>query len=246
MKYLISFIIFFSLVLGLVYILSDSGDAILQNEIDDTPIIENSNSQASSSVLKIEHQMHSLQGSIITQASAVVIASDDDHYFLITNYHPLIKDEFESVSIKAYDVLGRFYNAVLLTSNNDINFDQVSRDYDLALLAIPKIHELEVAKRVDRELSKNETVLAIGYPNQLRSLTAGSYIKTRYIMGFEHLMIVFSAVIQKGSSGGGLFTIDGELIGITTAALLDHDSNFIEGYAIPIRFVDEYIKLINL
>lgn len=246
MKYLISFIIFIFLAVAVVLSQGNHDDAVIENEADNNPPIENSIGDISSSVLKIEHYMENSEGTIMKQASAVVIASDDDFYYLVSNFHILIKDDYVSKAIKAYDSLGRVQDAFVVFGLDDTELINLSVAYDLVLLKISKQFEVEVAKAVDKELSHNDLVTAIGYPNKLRRLTTGHYIESRYILGFVNQMIVFDAPIEPGSSGGGLFTTSGKLIGITTASLNDHDGTFIEGYAIPIRFVDEYITLIIL
>ena len=58
----------------------------------------------------------------------------------------------------------------------------------------------------------------------------------------EFEVIVHSAAIAGGSSGGALLDSNNEIIGITFAGVFDRDGIFITGYAIPSEKIIEFLN----
>ena len=60
----------------------------------------------------------------------------------------------------------------------------------------------------------------------------------------EVAYIQHDAAINSGNSGGGLFNMEGKLLGINTMKIISSSSNFIEGmgFSIPIHVVKEVFK----
>lgn len=83
-----------------------------------------------------------------------------------------------------------------------------------------------------------DVVFAIGAPQGLtRSITDGIVSATRQIDGVR--LIQTSAAISPGSSGGGLFTSSGELVGVTTFKIVGGDSL---NFAVEITQVNNLFK----
>lgn len=120
-------------------------------------------------------------------------------------------------------------------------------DYDLALCRVND----EGLELIRRELGRvpflplgnsdsvyrADEVMALGYPLSQESLKS----TTGVISGRESNMIQMSAAINPGSSGGPLLNIKGEVVGITTAMVMEAQN---AGYIIPIN--DLKIILPNL
>lgn len=245
MRYFWALVILIMLMTGFLIYLDRNvqeinADEDIEDLITDGPPVN----EVSKSVIKLVHKMHKDEIKIIKQGSGVIIDSDDNNYYVITNYHNMIKEGFETTNIEAIDYLGRFHD-VALVLNPKIDFELISSAYDLSLLAIPKTKSLLVAQIQDKAINAENMVFAVGYPDGVRSISSGVYQLTRHVIGFEHQMLVHSSLINHGSSGGGLFDITGALIGINAAGLYDAENNFIEGYSIPSSKVLEYLDFIK-
>jgi serine protease Do len=155
--------------------------------------------------------------------SGVIISSDG---YILTNHH-VIKDADE-VSIK-------------LSNNTEypakvIGFDQGT---DLALLKIESKILLVYAKFGDSNKSRiGDIVIAIGNPFGLGGTVTTGIIssKGRDLNSNGSLVDDFiqtDAAINSGNSGGPMFNINGEVIGINTAIISPSGTNAGIGFAIP-------------
>ncbi len=90
-------------------------------------------------------------------------------------------------------------------------------------------------------VSKGQNVIAIGNPLGItKTVTRGIVSSTRNANGVE--LIQFDATITSGSSGGALFNMSGEVIGITTAGYESKELNFAVSSNEIIKFLDEGIE----
>ena len=122
---------------------------------------------------------------------------------------------------------------------------------DLAILKINATNLQEANLGNSEELHVGEWVIAIGSPfgiNLNHTVTAGIVSATGRsdvisIRNFENFIQHYAAIIP-GNSGGGLFNLDGELIGINNAIATDGWSrtNSGVGFAIPINQVKRIIN----
>lgn len=86
---------------------------------------------------------------------------------------------------------------------------------DLCVLQVSGLNAPEVKRGTVKELRVGQTVYAIGAPQGLdRTLSQGLVSSLRETP--EGAVIQTSAAISPGSSGGGLFDVEGRLVGITT------------------------------
>jgi len=158
-----------------------------------------------------------------------VIASADGK--VITNYHVIDG----ATTIEAYTSDKKKYLV-----SGVYSYD-VARD--LAVLQLSNASKLPAAKLGDSSKMKiGDNVVAIGSPLGLQdTVTNGIISSNRKIDGYEFLQT--SAPISPGSSGGALYNMYGEVIGITSAG-------FIEGQnlnlAIPINEVKAHLKSTTL
>lgn len=111
-------------------------------------------------------------------------------------------------------------------------------DYDLALLRmsdegialVRQLHgKVPYLPLGDSDLvRRSNEVLALGYPLGLESLKSTKGV----ISGRESNMIQMDAAINPGSSGGPLLNLNGEVVGINTAGVVEAQN---VGYVIPVN-----------
>lgn len=176
------------------------------------------------------------QVSIGTSTGSGFILTEDG--YVVTNYH-VVEGEGE-LSVVTYD--GDAYTAKL------IGYDATN---DVALLKVEATGLQAVTLGSSDDLIVGDQVVAIGNPlGELTSTLTVGYIsaKERDITteGFAINMLQTDAAINSGNSGGPLFNMRGEVIGITTAKYSGTSSSgaSIEGvgFAIPIDDVSSLIS----
>ena len=154
----------------------------------------------------------------------------DDGYIL-TNYH--VVEDSNSITVSMYD--GSSHKAKL------IGYDKSN---DVAVLKIEVKNLVPVVLGNSDNLNVGDSVVAIGNPlGELTfSLTSGSIsAKDREITmssGSTMRLMQTDCAINSGNSGGALFNLYGEVIGITTAKYSSNSSQAsIDniGFAIPIN-----------
>ncbi|MBE6589157.1 MAG: trypsin-like serine protease [Ruminococcaceae bacterium] len=165
----------------------------------------------------------------VNSGSGVVISKDG--YVLTCNH---VVEEAKSLTVTLND--GASYEAELVGS------DSAS---DLAILKIEPKGELTfVAQGCSADLVLGEEVVAIGNPLGTLSGTVTNGIISateREITmsdGTKMTLLQTNAAINSGNSGGGLFNLDGQLIGIVNAK---YSASGVEGlaFAIPVDFAYE-------
>lgn len=174
--------------------------------------------------------------------SGVLYSSDESNYYIFTNRH-VIDCAFgeegcyqrisEKVTVRTQD--GKMYDVkrVLIAPH----------DLDMAVLEIDKGSDnYQVATLRKGDLQIGEKVTAIGYPSLVGNVLEFS-VSDGQITSFKDLLVPdgfsFSGINSDaytyfGSSGGGLFDSEGNLIGITTwGSSKDH-------IAIKISVIDNF------
>ena len=163
-----------------------------------------------------------VQQSVQTGAGSGVIISEDG--YIVTNNHVI--DGAESVNVRLSD--GTTYPATYVGSDAQT---------DLAVIKI-EAQGLPIATIGDSdELAVGQDVIAVGNPlGQLGGTVTDGIISALdrdiSIDGFTMNLLQTNAAISPGNSGGGLFTADGELVGIVNAK---NGGDNVEGlgFAIP-------------
>lgn len=160
---------------------------------------------------------------------------DGDGY-IITNNHVI--DQAEEIT-------------VTLADNRQLTARLVGRDgkTDIALIKVEASEKLPAVKLGDSDkIRVGDWVLAIGNPFGLGgSVTAGIVsAKSRDIeAGPYDNFIQTDASINQGSSGGPMFNLDGEVIGINTAIFSTNGGSMGIGFTVPVNlthFVIEQLK----
>tara|TARA_B100000963_G_scaffold237413_1_gene207551 strand:+ start:1350 stop:2771 length:1422 start_codon:yes stop_codon:yes gene_type:complete len=160
-----------------------------------------------------------------------------DNGIVITNNHVI--QNAEGIVVKFTD--GKEYEAKL------IGTDPVS---DIAVLKIQSNKKFPAVEFADSDRAKvGDWVLAIGNPFGLGgTVTQGiiSAINRDINMGRYDNFIQTDASINQGNSGGPLFNMDGEVLGINTAIFSNSGGSVGIGFAIPANFaknvIDQLIK----
>ncbi len=170
--------------------------------------------------------------------SGVVIAQSEQYAFIVTNYHVIEGATKVQITLTDKTVLDAEY--LDGDSSSDIAMLRVETDK-----VFPKI----VCGSSD-ELRVGADVIAIGNPLGSLGGTVTEGIVSALdreiaIEGTNMRLIQISAAVNPGNSGGGLFNMAGELVGIVNAK---HSAEGIEGlgFAIPIDSVyDMLIEIIE-
>tara|TARA_Y100000748_G_C15478996_1_gene481990 strand:+ start:148 stop:1557 length:1410 start_codon:yes stop_codon:yes gene_type:complete len=152
--------------------------------------------------------------------SGFVISEDG---YIVTNNH-VVKN--------ASDIQVTFTNSLKLEAEI-IAFDN---ETDLALLKVDTTDELPFLEFGDSDSAKvGSWVMAIGNPHGLGgSVTAGIVsARGRMLGGRYDDFIQTDAAINRGNSGGPLFNLDGEVIGVNSMILSPSGGSIGLGFAIP-------------
>jgi S1-C subfamily serine protease len=145
---------------------------------------------------------------------------------VVTNWH--VVEKASSLLVKRKDTN---YKAVLISDR---------RDRDLAVLDVPGLDAPVVKQGSIKGLSVGQPVYAIGAPSGLElTLTSGIVSALRDID--DGKLIQISAAISPGSSGGGLFDDQGQLIGVTTLKLAGNAQEGL-GFATPVDWVRQLVS----
>lgn len=158
-------------------------------------------------------------------------------YFCLTNFHVVSYNDKINLTTLVY--LGKY--------DEELEAKVVVYDSskDIAILKFNSSRLLPIASLGDSTtLKKGQYVIAIGNPYELKtfynSVTIGniSFANRQADDGSGTLnyFIQHTAPINSGNSGGGLFDIYGNLIGINTWKYVDKDIEGM-GFAIPIHIV---------
>ena len=160
--------------------------------------------------------------------------------YVLTNYHVI--ESSNSISVTLYD--GKSYDAVL------IGYDESS---DIAVLKIDAEGLTPVVLGDSDNLNVGDSVVAIGNPlGELTfSLTSGAVSALNREITLSNSvtmnLIQTDCAVNSGNSGGALFNLYGEVIGITNAKYSGSGSGAsIDniGFAIPINHVRGIVESI--
>lgn len=174
-----------------------------------------------------------------TSIGSGFIVTEEGH--IVTNYH--VVEDFSTLTVIMND--GTEYEAQYINGNEDM---------DVAVIKISANEDLSVAYIGDSlEARTGDTVIAIGCPYSLEyrgtmtrgAISCASRVVTTSSMGTKTEYIQIDAALNPGNSGGPLFNMKGEVIGINSAKIVDSDVENI-GFAIPSSvfksLVEEYVQ----
>jgi len=158
----------------------------------------------------------------------------DPSGLIVTNYH-VIKD--------ADEIIVKFTDGHKLKVVKVLGHDQKS---DLALLQVNPKKPLKSVKFGNSDKMRiGDWVMAIGNPFGLGgSLTVGviSATKRDINAGLYDNFIQTDAAINRGNSGGPLFNMDGEVIGVNSAIISPSGGSIGIGFAIPANTAQRVVR----
>lgn len=156
-----------------------------------------------------------------------VIGSDGT---VVTNHHVI--DKMDEVRVKLMD--GSWAEQVELLAQD--------ADADIAILRVSPAPAVDPVELGDSEkVVVGERAISIGNPLGLEhTLTDGLISARRTLRGRR--MIQMSTPISPGNSGGPLFNLRGEVIGVSTATMSGFGGGQNLNLAVPINTVKEMIK----
>ncbi len=159
----------------------------------------------------------------------------DGKGYIVTNNHVI--DKADEIIVRLAD--DRQYNAVVVGRD---------RMTDLALLKIDAAEALPYVRLGDSDkLRAGDWILAVGNPFGLGGSVSAGIVsaKSRDIdAGSYDSFIQTDAAINQGSSGGPLFNMQGEVVGINTALFSSNGASMGIGFATPVnlsKFVIEQL-----
>lgn len=162
-------------------------------------------------------------------------------YYVLTNRH-VVSPTANNLSITIYLGNEDIYDAKLETYDENI---------DVAIISFTTPRDLEIAKVSSDKVEVGRFVIAVGNPyeieNYYNTVTVGNishterYLEEKNTKGelIKNKYIQHNAEINSGNSGGGLFNIKGELIGINTWKIAEED---VEGMSFAIAITEVYEK----
>ncbi|MDP8212244.1 MAG: trypsin-like peptidase domain-containing protein [Candidatus Zapsychrus exili] len=176
----------------------------------------------------VEDIVREYGGSIVSvfsgeaQGSGFIISSDG---YIVTNSHVVNGDS--SVTIKMIEE-NKVYSNVQVVKDNKIR--------DIALLKINSNDSFAPVMLGDSDSAvEGERIVALGNPKGLENTVSDGLVSSiREMDGTKVLQI--SAPISSGSSGGPLFNMRGEVIGVTTFTIVEGQNL---NFAISINYVKE-------
>jgi serine protease Do len=161
--------------------------------------------------------------------SGFIISKDG---YIVTNYHVI--DKSNKITVNLSD--SRSFEAKVIGTD---------KKTDLAVLKIDNVEDLPFVKMGDSDNSRiGEWVIAVGNPFGLGGSVSVGIISAsgRNISSAKSDdFIQTDAAINKGNSGGPLFNIKGEVIGIATAILSPSGGNVGVGFATPTSIANAVI-----
>ncbi|MEO6810142.1 MAG: trypsin-like peptidase domain-containing protein [Isosphaeraceae bacterium] len=125
---------------------------------------------------------------------------------------------------------------------DDVEIVALNPFVDLALLKLPPVENLKLTSEFLgnlEDLSVGDAVFAVGTPLGLeRSVSQG--ILSTLNRNFDGLIYLQTdAAINPGNSGGPLFSMKGDVIGVTNMGFRGTDNL---GFAIPISYVKDFLR----
>lgn len=160
--------------------------------------------ELSPAVVSIEIEQQRRGRSVQAGGTGFIIGDDG---LIVTNYHVIESGESVEVSLHDGTTVGEVW---VLAENQQL---------DLALLQIESDAQLTVAELGDSDVVEvGERVVAIGNPLGLDYTMTDGLVSARRVWRGRK-MIQMSVPISPGNSGGPLFNMKGEVVGINTAGL---------------------------
>lgn len=218
--------------------LFNSGDGTGENTVNLSDLTD-SVMNAQGSAVRIISRFLSFSGVESSQGSGIIYHENESYYYLLTNHHVLVDEKGKTAtSYRILDAYGGEHSATVIAC---------SAEYDLGVLRFDKkltAKELTPIPLAAKNAVKGEVVFSIGTPEGLiNAVTYGKALET-YDLTNDGLDIPVTAhicFVDHGSSGGGLFNSDGELVGVNFAYGENSEASTRYSFSIPVEYVVEFL-----
>lgn len=194
----------------------------LPSHADETPSAETVYQNVSGSIYEV-YSISTEDKNEWTYGSAVAIESS----LLATNCHVALGGSFIIVKVNKKPYLGRLY------------YYRQKKDLCIVEVVGVKLHPVHI--RPSATVKIGEQVFAVGNPLELNQSISEGIISNKFNDNGTTILQT-DASISHGSSGGGLFDKNSNLIGITTAT---HKENSGITFAIPTELILEVLEPSN-
>ncbi len=168
-----------------------------------------------------------------THGSGVVYKQEGNDYYVLTNEHVVRYNESIDVYLPEEN---RYISATLVLED---------AEKDLAILKISSLELIDICEIQQVDYTVGEFVLSVGAPV---SIEYSNTVTLGIISKIEDNRIQHDAAVNPGSSGGPLFNINGELIGLnvtkinTTCAGITKVSVAGIGFSITVEEILDFIS----
>lgn len=195
---------------------------------------------ASQSVVGVEAYLST--GNALGSAVVYEYNELEDLFYAITNYHVVTNDQYEINQGDYYKI--RFEDE----STVDAELVKFDEEADIAIMSFSAANITNIVPAVlgsSATLDKGQIIIAAGHPqgfNFFNSITFGVVAGLdREVDGETITFIQHDAAINSGNSGGPIFNLQGEVVGIN---VLKYAHEEIEGmgFSIPIDLVIDIIN----
>ena len=230
----------------------------LQLEINLNPVKSATNKAMQSAISLFTENIEN-GSKVVYAGSGVIYKMDDNFTYIITNYHVahngISLNSTLATRIMAYqygekELITKDLSGNIIYDESVIECQYVggSDRYDLAVVKAPtnlikQNNPNACAVEIASSYELADTVIAIGNPSgDGLSATEGIVSVTSETIDMAYENSIFyktirvmriDAAVNGGNSGGGLFNINGELIGIVNAKIISNDIENI-AYALPV------------
>ncbi len=176
-----------------------------------------------------------------SQGSGVIFHLEKGYYYVLTNYHVAFGEEGvgDDGIYTVTDAFDRSYNASLVAHDEGM---------DLALLRFVATNDAKKSLKIAPLAKSNAPVatqiLSVGNPDGLHNAVSIGDIIAYKNVDLDELdvsVIYHTAPLDHGSSGGGIYSKEGELVGINYAVGESEDGEKKLSFAIPIASVLEFL-----
>jgi serine protease Do len=153
-----------------------------------------------------------------------------DKNIFVTNYH--VVGQFKHVSLQ--DPAGTRHLAQVILANpyEDIAFLKVEQSFDVPSLALQM-----------NPVTRGEQVFVAGFPFGMPFTVTEGIVSAPSQLMSGRSYVQTDAAVNPGNSGGPVFNVKGEVIGITTSKFTSADNM---GFAVPITAVAEEFESLSM
>ncbi len=162
--------------------------------------------------------------------------------YLITNHHVIAGEH--QLSVTVFETTRQGMRNLKKHQYDDVRIVATSPDWDLALLKIEGVEkpDFQAAPIGDSSaLKQGQPVFAIGNPLGLERSVSQGIVSSRNRLVNGRLYVQTTAQINAGNSGGPLFNLKGEVVGVNNMKIISQGAEGL-GFAIPAAVLRYFLE----